>query len=97
MTVSEKKKFIPLKPGGKILLEEKSNMFTQLYKLWTTIKSFFSSLAELTSKKKVNAKSYIENPNYYSMNHSKGFYMYYYTNKARVQRIKNKVSLKGFA
>jgi hypothetical protein len=72
-------------------------MFKPLYKIWIGIISFFNSLISSTSKKKGNTKSYIQNPNYYSMNHSKGFYMYYYTNKARVQRIKNKVSLKGFA
>ena len=72
-------------------------MFKKIRKLWKTIKNFFVSLASSTSRKKVNAKSYIENPNYYSMNHSKGFYMYYYTNKARIQRIKNKRILKGFA
>ena len=72
-------------------------MFNQLYTLWIGIKNFFNNLLSESSKKKGSAKSYIQNPNYYSMNHSKGFYMYYYTNKARVQRIKNKRILKGFA
>lgn len=72
-------------------------MFKSFHKLWIRIKNFFSNLLSEASKKKGSAKSYIQNPNYYSMSHSKGSYMYYYTNKARVQRIKNKKMLKGFA
>lgn len=69
----------------------------RLFSFFSGIIKWFTSLFSSTSKKRVHTKSYLQRPNYYSIDHSKGFYMYYYTNKARVQRIKNKRMLKGFA
>ena len=80
-----------------IIFEKGEIMFSSLFNLVKGFVKWFRNLVNQNSKKKGHAKSYIQRPNYWSIDHSKGFYMYYYTNKARVQRIKNKRILKGFA
>jgi hypothetical protein len=72
-------------------------MFRYFKSAFISIRNFFNSLFKTISPKARQTKTFLKYPVTYSMAHAKGFYMYHYTNKARVQRIKNKRIAKAYA
>lgn len=72
-------------------------MFRYFKLAFISVKNFFSNIFNFISHKSRLTKSLLKHPENYSIAHAKGFYMYHYTNKARVQRIKNKRIAKGWA